>query len=419
MCLMYPYLRNYISGIIFVKNNIIPYNDIVKFYYKMNIKKIFITILQAGKPSFPAQKSPASLGNYSIRYLIFLLLIACSKGYKRIIQLRTALYKREIFRKETLPRPVMSVGNITTGGTGKTPTVIKIAQILRQHGKRTVILTRGYRRNASTPNYLLHADTDVHIAGDEPLLMMQKLRSPKPSNAQDVPIIVGSSRYLSGKLALEHFQPDIFLLDDGFQHMQLERTCDLVLIDATNPFGGDYLLPAGFLREPVENLARAHAFLITRSDEIDDTSEIEQQLRQFNPHVPIFKGIHALDEIQDTVTGETLTVGALQRKRLLVVSGLGNPASFHRLLTTQGLAIAKHLDFPDHHWYTEQDAHEIRHIAAEDHIDALVTTEKDKVKLLSYSSLLQIPCYVITIQLEIHPKETFEKFVLDVATSGE
>jgi tetraacyldisaccharide 4'-kinase len=230
----------------------------------------------------------------------------------------------------------------------------------------------------------------------------------------DVPVIVGRRRYLSGKFAIERFQPDVILLDDGFQHIQLDRTCDLVLIDATNPFGGGYMLPAGFLREPVENLARAHAFVITRSDEVADISPICQRLRQINSEASVFKGIHTHNEIRRADTGEPLMLEKLKDRRILGISGLANPISFHRLLNSLGLTIVKYFDFPDHHWYTKQDAHRICRILAEDQIDAIMTTEKDEVKLSLHFELLEVPVYVITIKMDVQPEKEFEELLLSL-----
>jgi len=257
-------------------------------------------------------------------------------------------------------------------------------------------------------------NADVQDVGDEPLLIARKLQQKNNAALPDVPVIVGSKRYLSGKLAIERFQPDVILLDDGFQHIQLERTFDLVLIDATHPFGGNYVLPAGLLREPFENLVRAHAFVITRSDEIADISPICQRLTQINPEVPIFKGIHVYDEIRKVNTDESVTIEKLKDRRILGVSGLANPASFHRLLNNLDLTIVKYLDFSDHHWYTEQDVHNICRIISEHHIDAVMTTEKDEAKLLLYSDSLEVMVYIMTIKIEVQPEKEFENLLLSL-----
>lgn len=370
----------------------------------MNIKKISIQLLQTGKPRIPAQKSPAALLRYAAQSSVFLILVGCSQVYTQVVRMRLFLYQQGVFSPSSLPCTVISVGNITTGGTGKTPTVIEIAKILQQHGKRTAILTRGYRRKAAISNYVVESDADVRQVGDEPLLMLHKLH--------DTPVIVGSQRYMSGKLALARFQPDVMLLDDGFQHLQLRRDLDLVLIDATNPFGGGYLLPAGLLREPLRHLRRAHAFLITRCNEVPGITPILERLRQINADAPIFTGRHGLEALREVGLQAALTISNLHGKRLLAVCGLGNPASFHTLLSSQHLNVASQLDFADHHWYTAQDLDLMRRIIAQQRIDALITTEKDETKLFSYCESLGIPCYVAAIRLEIQPAKAFETFLL-------
>ncbi|GAK55668.1 tetraacyldisaccharide 4'-kinase [Candidatus Vecturithrix granuli] len=370
----------------------------------VNIIKIGIQLLQAGKPTIPDRKSPKSLLHYAGRSLVFMLLQASSLLYSIIIWFRLFLYQKGIFSRFSLPCAVISVGNITTGGTGKTPTVIEIARILQQHGKRAAILTRGYRRKTAIPNYVVDFDADVRQVGDEPLLMLRKL--------SDVPVIVGSQRYISGKLALERFQPDVLLLDDGFQHIQLRRDLDLVLIDATNPFGGEYLLPAGFLREPLDHLRRAQAFVITRSNEVHDITPIVRRLQQIAPDAQIFTGIHTLDVIRPIASDSPVDSASLRRKRLLAVSGLGNPQSFRELLSGHGLNVVNYLDFADHHWYTEEDIVRIRQIIIREQIDAIMTTEKDEIKLLAYFQESGA-CYIAAIRLDIQPEKKFEHFLLN------
>jgi tetraacyldisaccharide 4'-kinase len=384
----------------------------------MNIKNFFVRIVSSGKPIFQPQSDAFTILRYIGHYALFAILYGVSLLYRVLVQLRMTCYQKGILKRYLLSCPVISIGNITTGGTGKTPTVILIAQILRQHGKRVTILSRGYRRTPGSagvsPAHITDTHSDVRDVGDEALLIARKLQQKNNATLQGISVIVGSQRYLSGKFAIERFQPDVILLDDGFQHIQLQRTCDLVLIDATNPFGGDHLLPAGFLREPVENLTRAHAFVITRSDEVANISSISQRLRQINPKAPIFRGTHVYDEIRWADTGELITIEKLKDKRILGVSGLANPASFHRLLDNRGLAIVKYLDFPDHHWYTKQDTHHICQIIAEDHIDAIMTTEKDEVKLSLHSELLEVPVYVIAIKIDIQPEKEFEDLLLSL-----
>lgn len=378
-----------------------------------NLRNFFTAFLHTGKPAFPSSPNIVSVSRYVSDLFLYSILWGCSLLYGCVVRGRFKLYQSGLLKPLSLSCPVISIGNITTGGTGKSPTVIEVTEILRRYGKQVTILTRGYRRETSESNVVVQADTDVRDVGDEPLFMLQRFqRGPKP-DLPEVSVIVGRQRFRSGQLALERFAPDVFLLDDGFQHIQLARTLDLVLIDATNPFGGDHLLPAGLLREPRHHLRRAHAFVITRSDEVADIEFICQQLHAISPDVPIFTGVHEYDGIRKIATSEYIRHGILNTQRLLAVSGLGNPESFHRLLKKCGLHLVHTLDFPDHHWYSEQDAITIRQVLIEHNIDAVITTEKDETKLAQYSHTLGVPCYVMTIRLHIQPEKEFEERLLD------
>lgn len=383
-----------------------------------NIRNFLTTFLQTDKPAFPTSLNIVIVSHYVIDLLLYSILWGCSLLYGCVVQGRFKLYQSGLLKSLSLSCPVISIGNITTGGTGKTPTVIEVTEILRRYGKRVTILTRGYRRETSKINAVVQADTDVRDVGDEPLFMIQRFQRGRKPALPEVSVIVGSQRFRSGQLALERFPPDVFLLDDGFQHIQLARTFDLVLIDATNPFGGNHLLPAGLLREPLHHLRRAHAFIITRSDEVADIELICQQLHAISSNVPIFTGIHEYDGIRKIATDEYISHGILNTQRLLAVSGLGNPESFHRLLKKCALHLAQTLDFPDHHWYTKQDAVTIRQVLIEQNIDAVITTEKDETKLSQYSHTLGVPCYVMTIRLHIQPEKEFEKRLLDSLTTS-
>jgi len=289
--------------------------------------------------------------------------------------------------------------------------VVLIAQMLAQHGKRPAILTRGYQRQNAAACMIVDADADVRVVGDEPLLMRRILQAHPLPACREIPVIVGRDRYRSGQLARAQFDADVILLDDGFQHLPLQRTCDIVLIDATNPFGGGYLLPAGFLREPLDHLRRAHAFVITRSDEIDDVAGITRELRRFEPSAPIFTAIHGCAGLRVAGTQTPLAPETLREQRVGSVCGIGNPASFRRILTRSGLTVAAACDFPDHHWFTAQDAAQMRDMMTAQSLDALITTEKDEPKLLRMFEMRAMEIYVLIIRLEVHPAAEFEKLL--------
>ena len=376
----------------------------------MNIKNIVVDIISTGKPHIPKPFTLTNALRYAARLAIFAALFALSFIYGGIIRLRVMAYQKRVLKSNALPRPALSVGNITTGGTGKTPTVIALARLFRQRGLRVAILTRGYRRKSAAAHLVVTTDSTADEVGDEPLLIWKSLNQCEP-NAAEIPVIVGSDRHASGLLALERFQPDIFLLDDGFQHLRLRRDCDLVLIDATNPFGGGRVLPAGFLREPLTQLARASAFVITRSDEIADCAPILATLRRINPAAPVFYGVHAFDALRRIGENAPTDLAEFQGKRLLAVCGLGNPASFQRLIRGCGLTLAATLDFHDHHRYAEEDIQHINAMIRQYGIDGILTTEKDEPKLQYYTQALDVACYIMTITMRMTPTEKFEQWL--------
>ena len=376
----------------------------------MNIKNIIIQTIIAGKPTLPISFTLPNALRYVARFAIFTALYGISYIYSGVVRLRVMAYQKRWLKSNALPRPVISVGNITTGGTGKTPTVIALARLFRERGLRVAILTRGYQRKSAAAHVVVTADSTADEVGDEPLFLWKSLNQREP-DAAEIPVIVGSDRHASGLLALERFQPDIFLLDDGFQHLRLRRDCDLALIDATNPFGGGRVLPAGFLREPVNHLSRASAFVITRSDEIADCTPILDTLRRLNPDAPFFFGAHAFDAIHRLGQCESVAISELQHKRLLAVCGLGNPASFHRLIRGCGLAIETTLDFPDHHWYMEEDVQNINECIQADAMQAILVTEKDEQKLARFREQLHAPCFVMAIHMQIMPSKEFEDWL--------
>lgn len=390
----------------------------------MNIKKDRIMSVVPGKPPFPVELSSLRLLAYAGRLAIFGGLYGISWLYRGVVQLRLSLYRRGLLKRTVLPCPVISIGNITTGGTGKTPMVIVVARILQKHGKRIAVLSRGYRRKDVTKGPILipigGKNIAVETVGDEPLLIAKKLGSANIENAAPSSVgrvIVDRKRALSGQLALERLQPDVIVLDDGFQHVQLARTCDIVLIDATNPFGGGYMLPAGLLREPLSNLRRAHAVVITRSDEVEDVEPLRRELQRITSEVPIFTARHVFEGVHDMLTGECVAVEYLRTHRLLAVSGLANPASFRRLWHSLNLPIVHTLDFPDHHWFSEADFKRIRSTLANQKLDALMTTEKDEVRMGILAEQIEVPIYAVAMTMHVRPAMEFTEFLLSLSTS--
>lgn len=300
--------------------------------------------------------------------------------YGLITQIRRWCYRHGWLVTARLPCPVISVGNLTVGGTGKTPFVIFLAQQLMAKGRRVAILSRGYKRTGSTPQVLVsdgvHILADPSESGDEPFLMAQ--RCPQAI------VAVGANRVALGRWVLERHPVDCMILDDGFQHLALHRDVDLVLLDATDAAGLDALLPAGRLREPLHELDRASAVVITRADSRHEVDAIRSRLHRI---------ARSADDTIDVVfrpecfiaigSGGAQTVEWAQDKKAWLVSGIGHSLSFRRSAESVGIKVVGETMFEDHHRYSQREIGEVRNKAQGSGSDIVLTTEKDGGKLLS------------------------------------
>lgn len=300
--------------------------------------------------------------------------------------------KYAISRQQRLPYPVISIGNITVGGTGKTPLAIAISEEAVKRGFFPIILTRGYKGKAKGPcivspkknNIFNISSSDLCTttleAGDEPLLMAERL--------VDVPVIKCGNRYKGGIFVLKNLVPHIvinskivFILDDGFQHWKLFRDIDIVLIDSTNPFGNYRLLPSGILREPLSELRRADIALITKvSDGKDNLDIIYDTIHEINPEMPVFISNHKLSRLLDA-KGNQLPIDLLRERKIFIFSAIGNPETFLRSFIPLGVKITGVKKYRDHHRYTDKNVLNLIKQATINGADFLITTEKDMVKL--------------------------------------
>ena len=300
--------------------------------------------------------------------------------YGVVARLRSLLYDWDWFDQRRLPVPVLSIGNLTLGGTGKTPVVILVADWLLAQGKRVAILSRGYRRT-STTQYLLVSNgerllVDPHEAGDEPFLMAQ--RCPKAI------VAVGADRYELGDWVLNRFPIDCLILDDGFQHRGLYRDVNLLLVDATDAAGLAALVPAGRLREPLRAAARATAIVVTRADVPVQVTEVCRKLRATLGSMPDpIQAVVRPESLVSVVTGASQPLSWSKGKTALLCSGVGHAGSFRSLVERIGIRILDEVAYADHHAYTSQDVEQLRARAAELQAELIVTTEKDACKLVS------------------------------------
>lgn len=299
---------------------------------------------------------------------------------------------RDLARRRRLEASVISIGNLSMGGTGKTPVVLYVAEKLKAAGRRPGILTRGYGRHSPEKHLVLEAGarlTALHT-GDEPQMFLR---------AAVAPVGIGPDRFHTGRLLERQFHVDTLVLDDGFQHLRLERRVDVVLVDALNPFGGGEVFPLGRLREPMSGLARADIFVITRGDFGRTAEAVETALRRHNPRAPIFHARAVPEYWVEHATGERFETGAFPFARVGAFCGLGNPDSFWQTLAGLGLDVVDRLEFPDHHGYRPQ---QLRNISAQFRAagaEAVVTTEKDIQNLCDGSDALLAPAALYWLQI--------------------
>lgn len=299
--------------------------------------------------------------------------------YGLIVRFRLWCYRKGWLTTTRLPCRVVSVGNLTVGGTGKTPIVILLTEWLLAKGQRVAILSRGYKRMSKTPRLLVSDGSQILVgpleAGDEPFLMAQ--RCPQAI------VAVGADRVALGQWVLEQHPVDCIVLDDGFQHRSLHRDVDLVLLDATDAAGLDALLPAGRLREPLTELCRASAVMITRADFPHDVDAIHNRLRGilWSPENAV-EVVFRPESVMAIVSEERQPVEWCRRKKAWLVSGIGNSRSFRRSVESMEVEILGETAFEDHHGYHHGDTQKIRADLQAAGCEIVLTTEKDGGKLL-------------------------------------
>ena len=325
--------------------------------------------------------------------------------------LRNALYDRGWLAAEDLGAPAISVGNITAGGTGKTPVVALVAEMLIASGERVCILTRGYgRRDPSTRVVVADGTavlTDAETGGDEPAELARRLKG-------KAVIVADRNRVAAAEFARKEFGVTCFVLDDGFQHRRAARSLEIVCIDATDPFGGGELLPAGRLRESPANLRRADAVIITKADAAADLTALESKLRSLAPEAALFR---AESSISGFVELSEFLAGNIEPRQDLpepafAFCGLGNPRHFFDTLENAGAELAGTRAFRDHHRYSQADAETLSEAAIAAGASVLATTAKDAVKLQSL--LFGLPCFVAQLAVNVSPSDDFRKLILRV-----
>jgi tetraacyldisaccharide 4'-kinase len=339
------------------------------------------------------------------------LLFALSKVFGLIVKLRLALYNARILRDSTLGVQVIAVGNITVGGTGKTPVVEKFARALQDEGRKVAILSRGYRSNPGPLPHrlmnklLLRQDTtpprvvsdgkslllDSETSGDEPYMLA--------SNLKDVVVLVDKDRVKAGRYAIRKFGCDIILLDDGFQYWKLRgRRRDVVLIDCQQPFGNEHLLPRGTLREPPPHLRRAHYIFITKSD--GNTAGLRARIAKHNPGAKIIECVHHPLYYEDVFTGERHGLDFVKGRRVAALSGIAQPESFDQSLVKMGADVVYAKHFADHHRFSQQEILNVINRGKKRRAEIIVTTQKDAVRFPKIDRR-DLPIYFMRVEIKI------------------
>jgi tetraacyldisaccharide 4'-kinase len=326
------------------------------------------------------------------------------------VQLRLWLYRQRILHDQPLGCLVVVVGNLTVGGTGKTPVVEKFARALAERGRHVAILSRGYKSKRPPFwqrgwNALTHADDppprvvsdgtrvllDSERAGDEPYMLAR--------NLPGVVVLVDKDRVKAGTYAIKHFGCDTLVLDDGFQYLPLKGRLNLLLVDKTNPFGNGHLLPRGILREPIKHLRRASYVFLTKSNGQRDL-EIEELIRRHNPGVDVIECAHRPQYLQRVDAAERLPLDFLRDKRVGAFSGIATPESFEHFLRELGAQLLYTKRFLDHYRFTQEDLNLVFGQARQAGLDFLVTTEKDAVRIDEQFNF-PLPLYYLRMEIEI------------------
>ena len=356
--------------------------------------------------------------------LLRIMLSFLSGIFALLVQLRLWCYKQGVLKYHTLGCQVVSVGNLTVGGTGKTPVVEILARSLQQSGRQVAILSRGYKKKKRRRPFKQkvrdfiagHGDSEMPLvvsdgkrilvepvySGDEPYMLA--------SNLPEVAVIVGKDRVRSGKHAIKHLKCDTLILDDGFQHLALKHRLDIVLVDRTNPFDNGRTLPRGLLREPIRNIKRAGFIFITKSSG-DGAEELRTQLRELNPTAEISECRHCPRHLKYVFENQTEPLSFLRGKSVLVLSGIAVPGGFERELVHHGANVVDHKIFADHHRYSLQEILELHEEAHGLKVDAIITTEKDAVRIPRLEHPL-VPMLFLRVEIEMFSgQEQFDEWI--------
>jgi len=331
------------------------------------------------------------------------------------VRLRKTAYAKGWLKKNRLDCLVVSVGNLTLGGTGKTPATIYLARLIQSYGYRVVVMSRGYRGSAEGKGGVATNGKDVIMlasaCGDEAYMMARTLGN--------IPVVVGRDRYAIGSMALQRFNPQVILLDDAFQHMRLERDVDIVLLDAEKPFGNGKLFPRGILREEKGALQRASAVVLTRVEK--DPEATLKGLGEYAPCKPIFQcdhrpyiasiiTVHAGRETDIQEATERPGLDSLKGSSVYIFSGIASNERFQQTIVQAGGQVCGTSFFDDHHWYSSDELKEIMQSAVNSGADIIITTEKDLMRI-PHDVSWPLDLAVVGVEIQF-PDDAFDQYIL-------
>jgi tetraacyldisaccharide 4'-kinase len=342
-------------------------------------------------------------GNHFPDRLLVISLIPFAIIYAIIQQVRAKLYRVRILKSKRLPRPVISIGNITVGGTGKTPATAYIARFLMDQGLKVAVLSRGYGGALEGKTAIVSDGVTVLLepeqCGDEPFLLARMIPG--------LMVVIGADRHAAGLVAISHLSPDVFILDDGFQHLRLHRDINVLLLDYSLPFGNGWTLPAGLLREPRSAVARADLIMHTRCPE-GALSPVAV------PGMLICNARHQLSTARSLLDDIPLSFSALQNRRFVAFAGIAEPQFFFEGLRDHGLNLVATISFPDHAVYTEPQIAEITSALQAYGADGAITTEKDGVKLKHLPESLREKLLLARLDLELEDPSPLTALLLNL-----
>ncbi|MFH1492726.1 MAG: tetraacyldisaccharide 4'-kinase [Candidatus Omnitrophota bacterium] len=339
-----------------------------------------------------------------LKVILFLLSVI----YSFLVGMQASAYKHKLIRAKDVDTCVISIGNITWGGTGKTPLTSLLAQFLTQQGMKLAILSRGYKKYRSQAE-----GQDHRLMGDEAYLLKEK--------NPDIAVLVGRDRVKNARFAKEKLGAKVILLDDGFQHRRIKRNLDIVLVDVLNPFGNGHCIPRGILREPKASLKRADVIVLTNcTSEKQDQETLLSEIRKINSSAQIVYASYQFIKLFDILNKEEVDHQLFIGKPVGILASIGNFASFKRSVNTfMGAKVRGEFEFPDHYEYRKGDIIKILDSCRDKKLDTIITTEKDAVRLKDKLSGLQdLRIFVLEVKMQIiKNSDKFYKAIRDVCIS--